>query len=160
MRILLTRTRIGMEPPSYSFRVYVPFTEISLERQALISMHSDYGMGAGLLARLPDVIAPMSHLESAPGLDKHNLGKRIDGVAARLGAILLARIGEIHRQTNGVVLLDRVLRELQLDIPRGDVHEGQPRLHIDLPAGVVDQADANLLRICGRADAWDRSISD
>ncbi|MCF8708636.1 MULTISPECIES: hypothetical protein [Sphingomonadaceae] len=92
MRILLTRTRIGMEPPSYSFRVYVPFTEISLERQALISMHSDYGMGAGLLARLPDVIAPMSHLESAPGLDKHNLGKRIDGVADRLGAILLGQV--------------------------------------------------------------------
>ena len=90
MRILLTRTRIGTEPPSYAYRVYVPFTEISLERQALISMHSDYGMGVGLLARLPDVIAPMSHLESAPGLDKYKLGKLIDGVADRVGTLLLA----------------------------------------------------------------------
>lgn len=89
MRVLLTRTRIGVEAPSYSYRVYVPIAEISLERQALIAMHSDYGLGAGLLARLPDVIAPMSHLESAPGLDKHNLGKRIDGVADRVGAVLL-----------------------------------------------------------------------
>lgn len=89
MRVLLTRTRIGSETPSYSYRAYVPFADISLERQALISMHSDYGMGAGLLTRLPDVIAPMSHLESAPGLDKHNLGKRVDGVADRVGALLL-----------------------------------------------------------------------
>lgn len=92
MRILLTRTRIGTEPPSYAYRVYVPFTEISLERQALISTHSDYGMGAGLLARLPDVIAPMSHLESTSGLDKHRLGKLIDGVADRVGALLLAEV--------------------------------------------------------------------
>ena len=89
MRVLLTRTRIGVETPSYSYRVYIPFADISLERQALIPMHSDYGMGAGLLARLPDVIAPMWHLESAPGLDKHNLGKRVDGVADRVGALLL-----------------------------------------------------------------------
>jgi len=92
MRILLTRTRIGTEPPSYSYRIYVPFNEISLERQALISMHSDYGMGAGLLARLPDVIAPMAHLQSAPGLDSYNLGKRIDGIADRVGAILLGAV--------------------------------------------------------------------
>lgn len=43
MRILLTRTRIGAEAPSYSYRVHIPFTDISLERQALIAMHSDYG---------------------------------------------------------------------------------------------------------------------
>lgn len=92
MRILLARTKIGTEPPSYAYRAYVPFTEISLERQALISMHSDYGMGAGLLARLPDVIAPMAHLESAPGLDKYNLGKLIDSVADRVGALLLAEV--------------------------------------------------------------------
>lgn len=68
MRVLLNRTRIGVEAPTYSYRVYVPFSELSHERQALIAMQSDYGMGAGLLARLPDVIAPPSHLESAPGL--------------------------------------------------------------------------------------------
>lgn len=89
MRILLTRTRIGVEAPSYSYRVHVSFTEISLERQALIAMHSDYGFGAGLLARLPDVIAPMTHLEAAPGLDKHRFGKLVDGVADRVGAVLL-----------------------------------------------------------------------
>lgn len=89
MRILLTRIRIGAEAPSFSYRVYVPFTEISLERQALISMHSDYGHGAVLLARLPDVIAPMAHLETAPGLDKHSFAKAIDGVADRLAAVLL-----------------------------------------------------------------------
>lgn len=89
MRILLTRIRIGVDVPSYSYRTYVPFTEISLERQALISMHSDYGHGTGLLARLPDVIAPMAHLEAASGLDKHNVAKAIDGVADRLAAVLL-----------------------------------------------------------------------
>lgn len=89
MRILLTRIRIGVDVPTYSYRVYVPFTEISLERQALISMHSDYGQGAGLLARLADMIAPMAHLEAAPGLDKHNVAKAIDGVADRLAAVLL-----------------------------------------------------------------------
>lgn len=92
MRILLTRTRIGVEAPSYSYRVHVPFTEISLERQALIAMHSDYGLGAGLLARLPDVIAPMTHLDAAPGLDKHRFGKLVDDLADRLGAILLGAV--------------------------------------------------------------------
>ena len=77
MRILLTRTRIGTEPPSYSFRVYVPFTEISLERQALISMHSDYGMGAGLLARLPDVNTVIATREGTPIL----LGQVFPGMA-------------------------------------------------------------------------------
>lgn len=92
MRILLTRTRIGVEAPSYSYRVHIPFTDISLERQALISMHSDYGLGAGLLARLPDVIAPMAHLEAAPGLDKHHFGKCVDAVADRVAAILLGAV--------------------------------------------------------------------
>ena len=53
-------------------------------------MQSDYGMGAGLLARLPDVIAPPSHLESAPGLAKHHFAERVDGVASRLAAIFVA----------------------------------------------------------------------
>lgn len=89
MRILFARTRIGIDVPTYAYRLFVPFSEISLERQALITMHSDYGQGAGPLARLPDVIAPMAHLEAAPGLGKHELAKRIDAVADRIGAILL-----------------------------------------------------------------------
>lgn len=92
MRILLTRIRIGQQPPSYSYRVYAPFSEISPERQSLISMHSDFGHGAGLLARLPDVIAPMTHLEAPPGLDKFRLGNLIDAVADRVGAILLGAV--------------------------------------------------------------------
>ncbi|WP_328276162.1 hypothetical protein [Sphingobium sp.] len=89
MRILFTRTRIGIDVPTYAYRLFVPFGEISLERQALIAMQSDYGLGAGLLARLPDVIAPVAHLEAAPGLEKHEFAKRIDAVADRVGAILL-----------------------------------------------------------------------
>lgn len=90
MRILLTRIRVGAGSPSYSYRVHIPFPEISLERQALIAMHSDYGLGAGPLARLADVVAPMAYLEAAPSLEKHKLGRRIQDLADRLGAILLA----------------------------------------------------------------------
>ncbi|MDE8650568.1 hypothetical protein [Novosphingobium album (ex Liu et al. 2023)] len=89
MRILLTRVRIGQVLPSYAYRAFVPFTEISLERQALIAMHSDFGYGFGLLARLFDVIAPMAHLEAPPGLEKHRFGIELDLVASRVGAILL-----------------------------------------------------------------------
>lgn len=100
MRVLLTRTRIGVETASYSYRAYVPFAEISPERQALIAMQSDYGLGAGLLARLADVIAPMSHLETVPGLDKHNFGKLVDGVADRVGAALFgAAFAEMTERT-------------------------------------------------------------
>lgn len=89
MRIFLTRTRIGLALPSYAYRAFIPFTEISPERQDLISMQSDFGHGVGRLARLADVIAPMSHLEAAPGLDKHRFGSGLALVASRVGAILL-----------------------------------------------------------------------
>lgn len=89
MQILMSRVRIDAPEPSYSYRLYVPFTEISPERQSLISMRSDFGLGAGLLARLTDVIAPMSHLEAPPGVEKHRFGTLIDGVADCLGALLL-----------------------------------------------------------------------
>ena len=108
MRILLTRTRIGAEAPSYSYRVYIPFAEISLERQALIAMHSDYGHGAGLLATLPDVIAPMTHLDAPSGLDKHNSAKAIDGIADRVAALLLG--------TAFPEMTERVL-PFRLDVP-------------------------------------------
>lgn len=100
MRILMARVRIGAQEPTYSYRLYVPFTEISLERQALISMHSDFGHGAGLLARFPDVIAPMAHLESTPGVDKHRLASLVDGVADRVGALFLgAAFSEMAERT-------------------------------------------------------------
>lgn len=89
MRILLARTRIGQVQPSYAYRVFVPFTELSPERQGLISMHSDFGHGAGLLARLVDVIAPTPHLEAGPDPEKFRYGLRLDTAAGRLGAILL-----------------------------------------------------------------------
>lgn len=89
MRVLLSRVRIGVREPTYSYRLYVPFREISPERQALIPMHSDYGHSTGLLARVSDVIAPMAHLESAPGVEKHKRGRLIDDVAERVGALLL-----------------------------------------------------------------------
>ena len=89
MRILLSRVRIGLAQPSYSYRVYVPFSELSKERQSLVSMHSDFGLGAGLLACLPDVIAPLSHLAAEPGLGRQRFGWRLDMIASRVGAILL-----------------------------------------------------------------------
>src|SRR3546814_14671338 len=45
MRILFVRVRIGVQESGYSYRLYIPFTESSFERQALISVHSDYGRG-------------------------------------------------------------------------------------------------------------------
>ena len=89
MRILMSRARVGAQEPTYSYRLHVPFGELSLERQALISMWSDFGLGAGLLARLPDVIAPMRHLEAPPGVEKHRFGKLVDETADRVGAVLL-----------------------------------------------------------------------
>jgi len=89
MRILLSRTRVGVQQPSYSYRVHVPFSEISPERQSLLSMHSDFGLGVGRLARLGDVIAPMAYLAAPPGLDKHRDGRALDLLAGRVGALLL-----------------------------------------------------------------------
>src|SRR3546814_20151382 len=45
MRILFVRVRIGVQESGYSYRLYIPFTESSFERQALISVHSDFGRG-------------------------------------------------------------------------------------------------------------------
>ncbi len=45
MRILFVRVRIGVQESGYSYRLYIPFTESSFERQALISVHSDFGSG-------------------------------------------------------------------------------------------------------------------
>lgn len=89
MRILMSRVRIGLQEPTYSYRLHVPFGELSPERQALISMWSDFGLGAGLLARLTDVVAPMRHLEAPPGVEKHRFGKLVDDIADRVGAVLL-----------------------------------------------------------------------
>ena len=108
MRILLTRARISGEASSYSYRVFIPFAEISLERQALIAMRSDYGHGAGLLARLSDIIAPMTHLDAPSSLDKHNFAKAIDGIADRVAAVLLG--------TAFPEMTERVL-PFRLDVP-------------------------------------------
>ena len=89
MRVLMSRVRVGAQPPTYAYRVYVPFAEISPERQALVSMHSDFGLGAGLLARLAEVIAPMHHLEASPSVEKHRQGKLIEATADHVAAILL-----------------------------------------------------------------------
>lgn len=106
VRILLSRTRIGLVQPSYAYRLFVPMCELSAERQSLIAMRSDYGHGQGLLATLADVIAPMAHLEANPGLEKFRFAADLNKVAGRAGALLLnAALPEMLERTTPFRLL-------------------------------------------------------
>lgn len=91
MQIVATRTRIGIDPPTYAYRVYVPMTELSPERQRLISYRSNFGIGPrdAYFARIEDVIAPMAHLETPAGTVRYAKAKAIEEVASRLSAIIL-----------------------------------------------------------------------
>ncbi|MDX3911149.1 MAG: hypothetical protein QHC67_15220 [Sphingobium sp.] len=47
MRVIAARAHIGDGEPSYAYRLYVPFTELSLERQALIPYRTPFGVEPG-----------------------------------------------------------------------------------------------------------------
>ncbi|WP_292940878.1 hypothetical protein [Novosphingobium sp. 32-60-15] len=91
MDIVSSRTRIGLDQPTYAYRLYVPMSELSPERQRLISYRSNFGIGDrdAYLARVDAVIAPMTHLETPAGLERHAQAKAIEDVASRLSAIIL-----------------------------------------------------------------------
>lgn len=91
MDIVSSRTRIGLDQPTYAYRLYVPMSELSPERQRLISYRSNFGIGDrdAYLARVDAVIAPMPHLETPAGLERYAQAKAIEDVASRLSAIIL-----------------------------------------------------------------------
>ncbi len=91
MEIVASRTRIGPDQPTYAYRLYMPMSELSPERQRLISYRSNFGIDArdAYLARINDVIAPMAHLETPAGLERYTQAKAIEEVASRLSAIIL-----------------------------------------------------------------------
>lgn len=94
MRTIAARTRIGIQQPSYAYRLFVPLAELSPERQSLISYRSSFGVGShdDHLARLSDVVAPLRHLASPPGLNRFHQSLAIDAVADRVAAMLLNAI--------------------------------------------------------------------
>jgi hypothetical protein len=91
MDIVTSRTRIGLDPPTYAYRLYVPMFELSPERQRLISYRSNFGIVArdAFLVRIDDVIAPMAHLETPVGPERYAQAKAIEDVASRLSAIIM-----------------------------------------------------------------------
>ncbi len=94
MQIIATRTRAAGHHPDFAYRLYIPFDQLSPERQSLISYRTNFGHGrAGeCLARLSEVIAPLSHLELRPGPARYNGGRAIDLVAQRIEAIIVRRL--------------------------------------------------------------------
>ena len=67
MQILATRKRVSGTLPHYEYRLFVPFDQLSEERQRLIHYRTDFGTRQGLHARLADVIAPIEYLRMPPG---------------------------------------------------------------------------------------------
>ncbi|MET0374655.1 MAG: hypothetical protein ABW128_10410 [Rhizorhabdus sp.] len=92
MEILATRKRITGTLPHYEYRLFVPFDQLSDERQRLIHYRTDFGTRQGLHARLADVIAPIEHLRMPPGLRRHDLGRGIATIAKRVETLLIAAI--------------------------------------------------------------------
>ena len=89
MQVTLTRRRIRGTLPHFEYRVLIPFDAISVERQNLIHIRSDYGVKPGPWARTRDVIAPMAHLRMAPGLTRYDRARSIDQLAKRIDTLLV-----------------------------------------------------------------------
>ena len=94
MEMLAIRTRMVDPRPLYAYRVYVPFHQISPERQALIHYRTNFGhfRSGDHFARLADVIAPMAHLQRPPGFDRYVEGRDLHRVADRLEAIIIGHV--------------------------------------------------------------------
>ena len=92
MEVLATRVRVTGASPRYQYRLYAPFPALSPERQSLIHYHSDFGHGHGLLARMSEVIAPMSWLLMPPGTGKAAQGQAIHKLAASIEATILSAL--------------------------------------------------------------------
>lgn len=94
MQIIATRTRAAGHHPDFAYRLYIPFDQLSPERQSLIAYRTNFGHGRASehLARLSEVIAPMTHLEMRPGPARYKQGRTIDLVAERIEAVLVRRL--------------------------------------------------------------------
>lgn len=92
MEILSTRKRIAGTLPYYEYRLFVPFDQLSVERQGLIHYWTDFGRVGGPFARLSEVIAPIAYLRMEPGLTKFDIGREIAGVAKRVEATIIAAL--------------------------------------------------------------------
>ena len=89
MNIITTRKRISGTLPLYEYRVFVPFSALSAERQQRIHYRCDFARWGEPLARIAEVIAPMAYLRLAPGLAKHEAGSAIAGTAKLVEAVLV-----------------------------------------------------------------------
>lgn len=89
MNIIAMRKRIGGTLPLYEYRVFVPFSALSAERQARIHYRCDFARWGEPLARIAEVIAPMTYLRLAPGLAKHDAGRAIAATAKEVEAVLV-----------------------------------------------------------------------
>ena len=92
VKMLVARRRIRGTLPHYEYRVFVPFDEISAERQALLTNRSDYGFKPGPWARISEVIAPMDYLRLQPGGIRYEMGRAIDAVAKRIEATTVRHV--------------------------------------------------------------------
>jgi hypothetical protein len=92
MEILATRKRVSGTLPHYEYRLFVPFNQLSDERQRLIHYRTDFGTRQGLHARLADVIAPIEYLRMPPGPQRYDLARGIANIARRVETLLIAAI--------------------------------------------------------------------
>lgn len=89
MQIVVTRKRVTGTLPQYEYRLFVPFDQLSPERQSLIHYRTDFGRQGGPHARLTEVIAAMDYLMMAPGLARYDRGRAIARIAKRIEAIVI-----------------------------------------------------------------------
>lgn len=92
MQILATRKRLTGTLPHYEYRLFVPFDQLSSERQARIHHRTDFAKRGRPNACLTEVIAPMEYLTMEPGLRRHDVGRTIAGVAKRIEALLVGAL--------------------------------------------------------------------
>lgn len=94
MEMLAIRTRMVDPRPLYAYRVYIPFHQLSPERQSLIHYRTSFGhfRSDEYFARLADVIATMAHLERPPGFDRYVEGRDLHRVADCLEAIIIGHV--------------------------------------------------------------------
>lgn len=92
MDILVTRKRIKGTLPHYEYRLFVPFDQLTPERQRLIHYRTDFGKAGGPHARLTEVIAPIDYLRMEPGLARFDVGRSIATVAKRIEARIIGAL--------------------------------------------------------------------
>lgn len=111
MEMRAIRTRMADPRPLYAYRVYVPFHQLSPERQSLIHYRTRFGhiRSDEYFARLADVIAPMAHLARPSGFDRYVEGQALHRVADRLEAIILGHVFPEMTATNMPLLYEAAI---------------------------------------------------